>query len=110
MEFKFNNIEEVLEFARVFNRASVVAPGQVTPAGIDTDGLVKELARVARNGSKITVIKIVRAVTGLSLKDSKEAVERAPEFAKHHAPVAGKRYICSDPNCGCVPNLDDTAY
>lgn len=101
MEFKFNSIEEVLTFAAQVNRAAVVAPGQVTPAGIDPAGLVDNLARVASGSGKIAAIKIYRAVTGQGLVESKAAVERAPIFASRPVTNVSGYHGCGDPDCGC---------
>ena len=38
--------------------------------------------------SKISVIKVVRAITGLGLKDAKDLVESAPKAVKEAMPKA----------------------
>lgn len=109
MEFKFDSIEEVLKFARDVNRHAVIAPGAVTPAGVDPIALVDHLARVADHADKIAAVKIYRAVTGEGLKTSKEAIERALIFRSKPIRDHGIEYNlnCGDPTC-C--NEDDTPF
>jgi ribosomal protein L7/L12 len=82
MEFKFNNIEEVLDFATTIRRAASYEQGQLNPKGIDPAELSRSIARIAIDGnrSKIQAIKLYRAVTGLGLRESKEAIERNYPF------------------------------
>ena len=115
MEFKFNSIEEVLQFAVQVNRAAVVAPGAVTPSGTDPAALVKHLARIAERADKIAAIKVYRAVTGKGLKDSKEAIETAPIFnramGRNVTTNVDGYHGCGDDDC-CPEshNVDDTPF
>lgn len=111
MEFKFNSVEEVLEFASKVKAHAATTPGVVRPGEIDPAGLVTSLAAIAR-GNKIQAIKVYRAVVDCGLKAAKEAVERAPEFApRPFTPTPAVDYGCGDPDCGCGPDdYDDTPF
>ena len=56
------------------------AGGDAAGAGADKDEFDVELTEVG--SEKIKVIKVVRDVTGLGLKEAKEAVEGAPKVLK----------------------------
>ena len=56
------------------------AGGDAAGAGADKDEFDVELTDVG--AEKIKVIKVVRDVTGLGLKEAKEAVESAPKVLK----------------------------
>ena len=56
------------------------AGGDAAGAGADKDEFDVELTDVG--AEKIKVIKVVRDVTGLGLKEAKEAVESAPKILK----------------------------
>ena len=64
---------------------AVAAPGAGAPAG---DGAAAEektsfdVVLNAAGGQKIQVIKVVRAVTGLGLKEAKDLVDSAPQPVK----------------------------
>lgn len=107
MELKFNSVEKVMEFADTLRRHAVTEPGVVRPGHIDPAGLVESLASIAR-GNKIQAIKVYRAVTGQGLRESMEAVERAPVFQRRPAPV--DEWGCGDPDCGCGPSFEDTPF
>ena len=59
--------------------AAVAAPGEAAAAAEQTefDVILKSFG-----SSKMNVIKVVRAITGLGLKESKELVEGAPKAIK----------------------------
>ena len=59
------------------------AGGDAAGAGADKDEFDVELTDVG--AEKIKVIKVVRDVTGLGLKEAKEAVEGAPKVLKEAA-------------------------
>ena len=64
---------------------AVAAPGAVPAAG--GDGAPEEktsfdVVLTAAGGQKIQVIKVVRAVTGLGLKEAKDLVDSAPKPVK----------------------------
>src|ERR671934_1907764 len=64
---------------------AVAAPGAAAPAG---DGAAAEeqtsfdVVLTAAGGQKIQVIKVVRAITGLGLKEAKDLVDSAPKPVK----------------------------
>lgn len=66
---------------------AVAAPG-AAPAGGDGDAAAAEeqtafdVVLTAAGGQKIQVIKVVRAVTGLGLKEAKDLVDGAPNPVK----------------------------
>ena len=68
--------------------AAAAAPVAVAAAGGAADGAAAEekdefdVVLAAAGGNKIAVIKEVRAITGLGLKEAKELVEGAPKPLK----------------------------
>jgi large subunit ribosomal protein L7/L12 len=68
---------------------AVAAPGAAPAAG---DGAAAEektafdVVLTAAGGQKIQVIKVVRAVTGLGLKEAKDLVDSAPKPVKEGVP------------------------
>jgi large subunit ribosomal protein L7/L12 len=68
---------------------AVAAPGAVTAAG---DGAAEEektefdVVLTSPGGQKIQVIKVVRALTGLGLKEAKDLVDGAPNPVKEGIP------------------------
>ncbi len=64
---------------------AVAAPGAAAPGG---DGAAAEeqtafdVVLTAPGGQKIQVIKVVRAITGLGLKEAKDLVDSAPKPVK----------------------------
>ena len=64
----------------------VAAAGDGAAAGEEKDEFDVELTEVGPN--KVKVIKVVREVTGLGLKEAKEAVEGAPKVLKEAADKA----------------------
>ncbi len=62
------------------------AGGDAGAAAAEKDEFDVELTEVG--SEKIKVIKVVRDVTGLGLKEAKEAVEGAPKVLKEAAPKA----------------------
>ena len=64
----------------------VAAAGGAAEAAEEKDEFDVELTEVG--AEKIKVIKVVRDVTGLGLKEAKEAVEGAPKVLKEAAPKA----------------------
>ena len=59
---------------------SAAAGGDAAGAAADKDEFDVELTEVG--SEKIKVIKVVREITGLGLKEAKEAVESAPKVLK----------------------------
>ena len=64
----------------------VVAAGPAAAAAEEKDEFDVELTDVGEN--KVKVIKVVREVTGLGLKEAKEAVDGAPKVIKEAASKA----------------------
>ncbi|MEC8768188.1 MAG: 50S ribosomal protein L7/L12 [Pseudomonadota bacterium] len=73
--------------------AAPVAVAAAAPAG-DAGGAAAEekdsftIVLAAAGDQKINVIKEVRAITGLGLKEAKESVESAPKDVKEDVPAA----------------------
>ena len=61
----------------------VAAAGAGADAGAEKDEFDVELTEVGPN--KVKVIKVVREVTGLGLKEAKEVVDGAPKVVKEGA-------------------------
>ena len=63
--------------------AAVVAAGPVADAGAAAEEKTEfDLELTEVGGAKLNVIKVVRAITGLGLKEAKEAVDNAPKILK----------------------------
>jgi large subunit ribosomal protein L7/L12 len=71
---------------------AIAAPGATPAAGGDGAGAVEEekdsfeVVLTGAGDKKIQVIKVVRAVTGLGLKEAKDLVDSAPATVKEGAP------------------------
>ena len=63
--------------------AVVMTAGEGAPAAEEKDEFDVELTEVGPN--KVKVIKVVREVTGLGLKEAKEVVDGAPKVVKESA-------------------------
>ena len=57
--------------------AAAAAPGEAPPPKTEFDVILEAIG-----ANKINVIKVVRAATGLGLKEAKDAVEAAPKAIK----------------------------
>ena len=66
--------------------AVVMAAGGAAPAEEEKDDFDVELTEVGPN--KVKVIKVVREVTGLGLKEAKDLVDNAPKVLKEAAAKA----------------------
>ena len=64
----------------------VAAAGDAAPAAEEKDEFDVEL--VSAGASKVKVIKVVREITGLGLKEAKELVDGAPKVVKEGASKA----------------------
>ena len=84
-------LNDLLEEKGIKAAAAVAVAG---PAGGDAGGAAAEekdefdVVLTAAGDKKINVIKEVRAITGLGLKEAKELVEGAPKPVKEGAPKA----------------------
>ena len=90
--FKEMTLIELSEFVKQFEEvfevtaAAPVAVAAAAPAGGDGGGAAAEVEKdsfdvvlEADGGKKIQVIKVVRELTGLGLKEAKDTVEAAPK-------------------------------
>ena len=64
---------------------AVAAAGGAAPAAAAEEQTEFEVVLAAAGGKKIEVIKEVRAITGLGLKEAKDLVEGAPKTVKEGA-------------------------
>ena len=62
--------------------AAVVAAGPVAEVAAAEEKTEFDLELTECGGNKIAVIKVVREITGLGLKEAKEAVDGAPKVIK----------------------------
>ncbi|TDB83883.1 50S ribosomal protein L7/L12 [Micromonospora fluostatini] len=74
---QFEETFEVTAAAPVAVAAAPGAPGGAAPAEEEKDEF--DVVLEADGGKKIQVIKVVRELTGLGLKEAKDAVESAPK-------------------------------
>jgi len=87
--FKEMTLIELSEFVKQFEdvfdvkAAAPVAAAAAGPAGPAAEAVVEQdsfdVVLEADGGKKIQVIKVVRELTGLGLKEAKDAVEAAPK-------------------------------
>ena len=80
--------ELVKEFEEKFGvsaQATVVAGGPAVAAEAAEEQTEFNVVLASSGDKKINVIKVVRAVTGLGLKEAKDAVENAPTVLKEGA-------------------------
>jgi large subunit ribosomal protein L7/L12 len=61
---------------------AVAAAGGAAPAEADEEKTSFDVVLKAAGGQKIQVIKVVRSVTGLGLKEAKDLVDSAPKPVK----------------------------
>lgn len=67
--------------------AVAAAPAAAAPAAADSTDFMVTLEKVP-DDKKISIIKVVREVTALGLKEAKELVDSAPKAIKETAPKA----------------------
>ena len=82
---EINDLVKALEEAWGVSAAAAVAvagPAAAAPAEVKTEF---DVVLKAAGANKIAVIKEVRAITGLGLKDAKDMVEGAPKTIKEGA-------------------------
>jgi len=68
--------------------AVAAAPGGAAPAAAAEEQTEFNVVLASAGDKKIEVIKEVRAITGLGLKEAKDLVEGAPKPVKENAPKA----------------------
>ena len=86
-------LAKLLEDKWGVSAAAPVAVAAAPAAGGDAGGAAEEkdaftVVLAAAGDQKINVIKEVRAITGLGLKEAKEIVESAPKDVKEDVPAA----------------------
>jgi large subunit ribosomal protein L7/L12 len=62
--------------------AAPAAAGAAAPAEVEEESTTADVVLTAAGEKKIQVIKVVRAATGLGLKEAKELVDSAPKAIK----------------------------
>src|ERR1700684_3536746 len=67
---------------------AVAAGGGAAPAEAAEEKTAFDVVLTAAGGQKIQVIKVVRAITGLGLKEAKDLVDSAPPGVKEGGPQA----------------------
>ena len=77
---QFEDVFDVKAAAPVAVAAGPAGPAAAAPAEEEKDEF--DVVLESDGGKKIQVIKVVRALTGLGLKEAKDAVEAAPKEVK----------------------------
>ena len=82
-----NELAEILKDEYGIEPAAAAAPVMVAGGGADGGGAAEEKSEFdvilkAAGGSKLAVVKLVKELTGLGLKDAKELVDGAPKPVK----------------------------
>lgn len=72
---------------------AVAAPGAAAAAPAAEEKTEFDVVLLAAGEKKVEVIKVVRAVTGLGLKEAKDLVDGAPKTVKEAAPKADAEAI-----------------
>ncbi|AKU13940.1 50S ribosomal protein L7/L12 [Azoarcus sp. CIB] len=67
---------------------AVAAPGAGAAAAVVEEKTEFDVVLLAAGEKKVEVIKVVRAATGLGLKEAKDLVDGAPKTVKEAAPKA----------------------
>ncbi|WP_029922661.1 50S ribosomal protein L7/L12 [Nevskia soli] len=68
--------------AAVAAAPAAAAGGAAAPAAVEKTEFTVVLAALADPAKKVNVIKVVREITGLGLKEAKDLVEGAPQTVK----------------------------
>lgn len=90
-------VKEVNELAEYLKEAHGIEPAAAAPvavaavAGGDAGGAAEEKSEFdvilkSPGGAKLQIVKLVKEVTGLGLKEAKEIVDGAPKAVKEGAP------------------------
>ncbi len=82
-----NELAEILKDEHGIEPAAAAAPVMVAGAGGGGEGETEEkssfdVVLVAPGGAKLAVVKLVKELTGLGLKEAKEVVDSAPKAVK----------------------------
>ncbi|MDP4007848.1 MAG: 50S ribosomal protein L7/L12 [Candidatus Peregrinibacteria bacterium] len=98
---QLNNVVKFMEEEYGISAAAPVA--MAAPAGGASAGGDDEVAKSAFNvvlkdggASKIAVIKVVKEITGLGLKEAKDIVDGAPKAVKENVPTAEAEKMKAD--------------
>ena len=82
-------LNDILEENGIKAAAAVAVAGPATDAGPGAEAKTDfDVVMTSFGGNKIAVIKEVRGITGLGLKEAKELVESAPKAVKEAVPEA----------------------
>ena len=82
-------LNDILEENGIKAAAAVAVAGPAADGGGAAEAKTDfDVVMTSFGGNKISVIKEVRAITGLGLKEAKELVESAPKAVKEGAPEA----------------------
>ncbi|WP_409432365.1 50S ribosomal protein L7/L12 [Litorimonas sp. RW-G-Af-16] len=82
-------LNDILEENGIKAAAAVAVAGPAAAGGEAAEAKSDfDVVMTSFGGNKIAVIKEVRAITGLGLKEAKELVESAPKAVKEGAPEA----------------------
>lgn len=81
-------LNDILEENGIKAAAAVAVAGPAAAAEEAAEKDDFDVVMTSFGGNKIAVIKEVRAITGLGLKEAKELVESAPKAIKEAAPKA----------------------
>src|SRR3569623_1916374 len=77
-----NKIEEEWGITAAAPVAAAAGPAGGAPAAAAEEKTAFDVALTQAGGQKIQVIKVVRAITGLGLKEAKDLVDSAPKPVK----------------------------
>ena len=81
-----NELAEILKDEHGIEPAAAAAPVMVAAGGGEEGGAEEkssfDVVLVAPGGAKLAVVKLVKELTGLGLKEAKEVVDNAPKAIK----------------------------
>ncbi len=81
-----NELAEILKDEHGIEPAAAAAPAMVAAGGGDGESAEEKLSfdvvLTAAGGAKLAVVKLVKELTGLGLKEAKELVDSAPKAIK----------------------------
>ena len=81
-----NELAEILKDEHGIEPAAAAAPAMVAAGGGDGESAEEktsfDVVLIAAGGAKLAVVKLVKELTGLGLKEAKELVDSAPKAIK----------------------------
>ena len=82
-----NELAEILKEEHGIEPAAAAAPVMIAGGGGGDEGAAEEkssfdVVLIAPGGAKLAVVKLVKELTGLGLKEAKEVVDSAPKAIK----------------------------